>query len=162
MNQRWLEKPGKLRSKKRQALAEGAAADDGNDPAFEERSDKYEQAYNFRFEEGNTEIIGHARRSAEDTEGMARRPDERRKKKRAEKKQRREREREAAAAELRRLKNLKKRELQARLKAAGVRAVFHFLQRMCCSRACRSHMVGGAGSRWRATAPIFALRREMG
>ena len=117
INQRWLEK-GKSGSKKRKLLAAGGA-DDETEEAFDSKADKYEQAYNFRFEEGNTEIIGHARRTAAAEEGAARRPDDRRKQKRADKKARKEAERAAAAEDLKRLKNLKKKEMEQRLRKAG-------------------------------------------
>jgi protein KRI1 len=119
MNQRWLDKPGKKRKKKKAAVA-SATAEDDEDGDFEKATDKYEASYNFRYEEaeggGSTDIVGHARRQGAEPElGLARRPDDRRKQKRANKRKRKQEEKEAAALELRRLKNLKRAELEKKL-----------------------------------------------
>jgi protein KRI1 len=128
MNQRWLDKPGKKR-KKRKAAVVSTIAEDDEDGDFETATDKYEASYNFRYEEaeggGSTDIVGHARRQGAEPElGLARRPDDRRKQKRANKKKRKQEEKEAAALELRRLKNLKRAELEKKLaKIEGVSGV---------------------------------------
>ena len=92
MNQRWLDKPSKKRKKRKAASAEVGE----DDEEFDETLDKFEAAYNFRFEEaaasgGSVDIVGHARRQGAAPElGLARRPDDRRKTQRANKKKRKE------------------------------------------------------------------------
>ena len=117
MNQRWLDKPAKRRRKQRAAQGGGAEEDEG----FDEDADKFEAKYNFRFEEGDTELVGHARRQGAEAaaDGLARRVGSKRKAARAAKKKRKEEEREAAAQELRRLKNLKQKELEQRLESVA-------------------------------------------
>ena len=94
MNQRWLDKPSKKRKKRKAAEADGDG--DGDSDPDDETLDKFEAAYNFRFEEaaasgGSVDIVGHARRQGSKVElGLARRPDDRRKTKRANKKKRKE------------------------------------------------------------------------
>ena len=79
---------------------------------FLENVDDFEQNYNFRFEqEGGTQIVGHSRNVI----GSVRQKDDKRKKKREEKKARKDEERKIKAEEIKRLKNLKKQEIQNRL-----------------------------------------------
>lgn len=106
-NQGWLE----TKAKKKRRRGAGAGGDEDLDAV--DAAEKFEHAYNFRFEEGNTEITGHSR----DIKDVARRPDDRRKRKRAEKAAKKAALREEATSELKRLKNLKRAELEAKLKA---------------------------------------------
>lgn len=72
-------------------------------------ADKFEAAYNFRFEEpGGTDIAGHPRV----VEGAVRKEDDRRKRKRAEKAERLKAQEEQHREEVKRLKNLKKKEIE--------------------------------------------------
>ena len=83
------------------------------DEAYLERAEQYEHGYNFRFEEpGGAQITTHPRQIGD----SVRREDDRRRKRRAERAERKAAEEEGRAAELRRLKNLKKDEVKARLR----------------------------------------------
>ncbi|KAL4428120.1 hypothetical protein ABPG75_002209 [Micractinium tetrahymenae] len=77
-----------------------------------ERAEQFEHAYNFRFEEpGAAAIITYPR----NVEGTVRKEDDRRKRKRQEKAERLAAEEEQRRAEVRRLKNLKKAEIEEKL-----------------------------------------------
>lgn len=89
-----------------------AAAEDSDD--FEDKVDEFEHKYNFRFEEpGGTEVVSHART----IEGSMRRPDERRKAAREARRKRKQHEKLVKTEEIKHLKNVKKREIEARLLA---------------------------------------------
>ena len=86
--------------------------DDAADLDQLDATDAFEAKYNFRFEQaGSSEIATHAR----DVVGSMRRKDDARRKKREERKERKAGERRRKEAELRRLKNLKKVELEAQI-----------------------------------------------
>ncbi|PSC75398.1 KRI1-like protein [Micractinium conductrix] len=86
--------------------------DDAEDEQFVEQAEQFEHAYNFRFEEpGAAAIITYPR----NMEGTVRKEDDRRKRKRQEKAERLAAEEEARRAELKRLKNLKKAEIEDKL-----------------------------------------------
>eukprot|EP00398_MALV-I-01_sp_L67-1_P000009 gene9-775_t len=88
-----------------------ASGSEGED--YEDKADEFEHKYNFRFEEeGGTQIVGHSRNVL----GSVRQKDDKRKRKRQEKKERKEEERKIKAEEIKRLKNLKRQEIQNRLK----------------------------------------------
>ena len=90
--------------------------DTDEDEAYLKAADNYEHAYNFRYEEPGAErIITHPRT----TDGIVRKEDDRRKKKRQEKKERLAAEEDKRRSELRRLKNLKKQEIEERLQEIG-------------------------------------------
>lgn len=96
------------------------AEKDDNDEAgekdddFEEKVDEFEAKYNFRFEDPDgAQVVSHARKIPE----SMRRPDERRKREREARKLRKHREKAVKTEDLRRLKNLKKKEIQTRLLA---------------------------------------------
>jgi protein KRI1 len=77
------------------------------------RAEDFEEHYNFRFEQkGSAELVGHAR----NIEGSVRQADTRRKEKRERKNERALSQVEQKKEELRRLKNIKKQEILARLK----------------------------------------------
>ena len=79
----------------------------------DQKADNFEAAYNFRFEdpEGNT-IVTHPR----NVEGSVRNTKDKRKQKRKERNERKEAELNAKRDELKRLKNMKKQEIAAKLK----------------------------------------------
>ncbi|KAI8620313.1 KRI1-like family C-terminal-domain-containing protein [Chytriomyces sp. MP71] len=82
------------------------------DEAEEEEVDRFERAYNFRFEENDgATIVTHAR----NIDDSMRRKDTRRTDKRASAKERKEEQRRAQGEELKRLKNLKKEEMREKL-----------------------------------------------
>lgn len=97
--------------------------DDEEDEEFLEEVDRFEAAYNFRYEEPGSHRIQSFPRVIDDS---VRRPDERRKRQRDAKAARKQAEKEAREVEVRRLKNLKKQEIQdmfARIqKEAGIKA----------------------------------------
>jgi protein KRI1 len=86
--------------------------DDEEDEAAFEAAQAFEANYNFRYEEpGSGQLITHPRQ----IEGTVRKEDDRRKKNRAEKAARKLAEEEERRAEVKRLKNLKKAEIEGRL-----------------------------------------------
>ncbi|KAF5829462.1 hypothetical protein DUNSADRAFT_16043 [Dunaliella salina] len=96
--------------------------DDDEDEKYLEETDRFEAAYNFRFEEpGTAKIASHPRV----IEGTVRKEDDRRKRQREAKKQRKEAEMAQHAEEIKRLKNLKKKEIEEKLalihKVAGAK-----------------------------------------
>jgi protein KRI1 len=86
--------------------------DDEEDEAAFEAAQAFEAHYNFRYEEpGSGQLVTHPRQ----IEGTVRKEDDRRKKNRAEKAARKLAEEEERRAEVKRLKNLKKAEIEGRL-----------------------------------------------
>ena len=82
------------------------------DEAAMEAAEAFEAQYNFRFQEPDgMELISHPRH----IEGTIRKENDKRKRQRAEKEARKKAEQEAHVAEIRRLKNLKKAEIQQKL-----------------------------------------------
>ncbi|DBA96751.1 TPA: hypothetical protein ACH3X1_015590 [Trebouxia sp. C0004] len=85
---------------------------DDEDEAYGEQADHFEAAYNFRFEEeGGRQMVTHPRI----LENTVRKTDDRRKRKRAEKAQRKAAQESIQQQEVKRLKNLKGRQIQERL-----------------------------------------------
>lgn len=83
------------------------------DEAALNAAEEFEASYNFRFEEpGGAEIVTHPRI----VEGIVRKTDDRRKQKRAEKAARKAQEEEERRIEIKRLKNLKKGEIEEKLR----------------------------------------------
>ena len=83
------------------------------DVLWMEEAEKFEQSYNFRFEEPEgAHIVSHARR----IEGTVRREKTTRRDKREDRKERKMSEKEKLKAEVRRLKNLKRQEIQEKMK----------------------------------------------
>lgn len=79
---------------------------------FEDKAEKFEAKYNFRFEDPDgTQIVSHGR----NTFDSMRRPDDRRKKAREARRLRKQQEKLAKTEEIKRLKNLKKTEIRTRL-----------------------------------------------
>ncbi|PNH07982.1 Protein KRI1 [Tetrabaena socialis] len=98
------------------AMGDGDAGSDGVDDEEDEvclrQMDAFEAKYNFRFEEpGADRIITHPRT----IEGIVRKPDEKRKRQRNAKKERLAEAEDAAQGEVKRLKNLKKLQIEDRL-----------------------------------------------
>jgi protein KRI1 len=90
----------------------GGGVSDGEDEAALLAADAFEAQYNFRYEEpGGAQIATYPRQ----VEGTVRKEDDRRKRQREAKAARAAAAEEARAADLRRLKNLKKREIETRL-----------------------------------------------
>lgn len=88
--------------------------EDEEEDEFDDKVDEFEANYNFRFEDPDgTQIVSHARTIPD----SMRRPDSRRKKAREARQLRKQQEKAAKTEDIKRLKNLKKREIQARLLA---------------------------------------------
>lgn len=88
--------------------------EDEEDDKFDEQADDFEAKYNFRFEDPDgAQIVSHAREIAE----SMRRPDNRRKAARDARRLRKQQEKAVKTEDIKRLKNLKKKEIQARLLA---------------------------------------------
>ena len=100
MNEKW-----------REAEADGGAGSDDDSDAFEE-AERFEQTYNFRFEEPDG---GAIRSHARSIEGTIRKESTARKDARRAKKERKMSEKERMRAEVRRLKNLKREEIRAKM-----------------------------------------------
>lgn len=78
-----------------------------------DKVDRFESAYNFRFEEeGGAQLVSHAR----DIDGSVRKKDNRRKLQRQARSDRKEEEKSQKTEELKRLKNLKMKEIEERLR----------------------------------------------
>ncbi|CAO3668362.1 unnamed protein product [Umbelopsis vinacea] len=91
----------------------GEEVDSDEDEEYLDKVDRFESAYNFRFEEdGGAQLVSHAR----ETEGSVRKKDNRRKQQREARSGRKEEEKLQKAEELKRLKNLKMKEIHERLK----------------------------------------------
>jgi len=87
--------------------------DSASDSELLERAEEFEHKYNFRFEEpGGDKLVSHSRH----IEGLIRREDTKRRDKRAKVKERKESERAKLLAEVRRLKNLKREEIDSKLR----------------------------------------------
>lgn len=87
------------------------------DEAYLEQADRFEANYNFRFEEpGGAQIVGHPRR----VEDAFRKEDNKRAAARKERSARKAEEEERRRQEVRRLKGLKKKEIEDRCVAARV------------------------------------------
>jgi protein KRI1 len=100
LNRGWLDPESSIPE-----LYEDASSD-------EEKAENFETAYNFRFEApGGTDIVTHAR-----TISSTRRGDEKRKHERERKKAQKEEERRREMEEIARLRNLKRMELEERLR----------------------------------------------
>ncbi len=114
-NKRWKDKTGYTNM-----FADDRNDDnDAEDEKHLEEMDRFESKYNFRFEEAggeinplNTQIVGHSR----NIDNSFRKTDDRRKIERENRKERKDKERRQKEAELRRLKNVKRIEIQERLK----------------------------------------------
>lgn len=91
---------------------EDIVKDDEEDAEALDKAESFEHAYNFRFEEEGGGVIQTYARKVEDS---MRRVDDARKRKREERKARKALERQKKEEELRRLKNLKQAEIQAKL-----------------------------------------------
>jgi protein KRI1 len=91
---------------------EDIVRDDEEDAEALDKAENFEHAYNFRFEEEGGGVIQTYARNVEDS---MRRVDDARKRKREERKTRKALERQKKEEELRRLKNLKQAEIQAKL-----------------------------------------------
>jgi len=90
----------------------GGDVDDEEDEAAFQAAQAFEAQYNFRYEEpGSGQLVTHPRQ----IEGTVRKEDDRRKKTRAEKAARKLAEEEERRSEVKRLKNLKKAEIEGRL-----------------------------------------------
>ncbi|GFR40096.1 hypothetical protein Agub_g644 [Astrephomene gubernaculifera] len=118
LNKGWVDRDDDYVPSYREVVGEeeeedgGAGVDDEEDEAYLRQMDAFEAKYNFRFEEpGADRIVTHPRV----VEGTIRKPDDKRKRQRDAKKQRLEEAEEAAREEVKRLKNLKKQEIESKL-----------------------------------------------
>ncbi|OUS47060.1 KRI1-like family C-terminal-domain-containing protein [Ostreococcus tauri] len=92
---------------------EDDGGDDASDSELLERAEEFEHNYNFRFEEpGGDRLVSHSRH----IEGLIRREDTKRRDKRKKVKERKESERAKLLAEVRRLKNLKREEIENKMR----------------------------------------------
>jgi len=94
--------------------AKGSDGDDeSSDSELLERTEAFEHNYNFRFEEpGADKLVSHSRH----IEGLVRREDTKRRDKRKQVRERKESERAKLLAEIRRLKNLKREEIDNKMR----------------------------------------------
>ncbi|GIL45728.1 hypothetical protein Vafri_2894 [Volvox africanus] len=119
MNKGWVDRDDDYIPSYREVVGddgdEGTAGEDvdaDEDEKYLREMDAFEAKYNFRYEEpGADRIITHPR----NIEGIVRKPDEKRKRQRDAKKQRLEEAADAARDEVKRLKNLKKQEIESKL-----------------------------------------------
>jgi protein KRI1 len=106
LNEKWREDENKL-----PGGGGGGVPGESSEEEVEE-AEKFEQSYNFRFEEPEgAHIVSHARR----IEGTVRREKTGRRDQREQRKERKLSEKERLKAEVRRLKNLKRQEIQVGL-----------------------------------------------
>ena len=106
LNQKWKEDETKLPD-------HGATGYGSSSEEEVEEAEKFEQKYNFRFEEPDGGVIvSHARK----IEGTVRKENTARRDARAARKERKMSEKERLKAEVRRLKNLKREEIQAKMR----------------------------------------------
>jgi protein KRI1 len=105
--------------KKKGKVDESDGVDDDagtSESDFEDKVDDFEHKYNFRFEEPDgAKVVSHAR----DIDGSLRRPDDRRKRAREARKKRKDHEKLVKTEDIKHLKNMKRREIEARLLALG-------------------------------------------
>ncbi|KAG2173742.1 hypothetical protein INT43_005162 [Umbelopsis isabellina] len=109
LNRGWVDKISAVPS-----YDEVVGEEDGSeDEEYLDKVDRFESAYNFRFEEeGGAQLVSHAR----DIEGSVRKKDNRRKLQRQARSERKEEEKSQKTEELKRLKNLKMKEIEERLR----------------------------------------------
>eukprot|EP00793_Prasinoderma_coloniale_P001837 PRCOL_00003643-RA len=113
-NKGWVEQEEAGGAASRPRLAD-LAGDDSEDERELEQADAFEAAYNFRFEEpGGANIVSHAR--AQDATVRKDPKKERRKAARERKAEKKSKARRDAVEELKRLKALKRKEIESRLK----------------------------------------------
>jgi protein KRI1 len=95
-------------------VADGVDEAEMPESDFEDKVDDFEHKYNFRFEEPDgAKVVSHAR----EIDGSLRRPDDRRKRAREARKKRKEHEKLVKTEDIKQLKNIKRREIEARLLA---------------------------------------------
>ncbi|KAI8575602.1 hypothetical protein K450DRAFT_261154 [Umbelopsis ramanniana AG] len=111
LNRGWVDKDANKIPSYNEVVDEEAGSDE--DEEYLDKVDRFESAYNFRFEEeGGTQLVSHAR----DIDGSVRKKDNRRKLQRQARLSRKDEEKLQKDEELKRLKNLKMKEIEERLK----------------------------------------------
>ena len=108
LNRGWVDKD-------RRALPtyDQIVGNDEEDAEVVERQEEFEERYNFRFEQpGGTNITTYSR----NIEGSMRREENKRKEQRVARKTRKEEEKERQKEELKRLKNLKRQQIEEKLR----------------------------------------------
>ncbi|KAI9289760.1 KRI1-like family C-terminal-domain-containing protein [Umbelopsis sp. AD052] len=111
LNRGWVDKDANKVPSYNEVVDEEAGSD--ADEEYLDKVDRFESAYNFRFEEeGGTHLVSHAR----DIDGSVRKKDNRRKLQRQARLGRKDEEKLQKDEELKRLKNLKMKEIEERLK----------------------------------------------
>ncbi|KAM3580755.1 Kinetochore protein Spc24 [Umbelopsis sp. WA50703] len=109
LNRGWVDKNNAVPSYDEVVGEEDASEDE----EYLDKVDRFESAYNFRFEEeGGAQLVSHAR----EIEGSVRKKDNRRKLQRQARSDRKEEEKQQKTEELKRLKNLKMKEIEERLR----------------------------------------------
>jgi protein KRI1 len=120
-NKKWIDKNDQSSSDEDEGEKKEVIVDDDDSMDELEKADDFESKYNFRFEEAEAasgksgadfSVVGYARSGTMNT---LRRKDEARKNKREERKERKAAERKAKEEQLRRLKNAKREEMEAKL-----------------------------------------------